>query len=115
MADPNHHLRSDGFLVLLYVDDITILYPDDTTKAAVEVNARLSEMYEIINPNHPHEFLTIEIHSGQNGTNTGIGLGLKACIATMFKWFNIQNAHHVSTPGERNVKLDLAEDQRRKN
>jgi hypothetical protein len=43
LADPNLYLRRDGILRLLYVDDISFLYPVDTTKAAIKVKARLSE------------------------------------------------------------------------
>jgi len=43
LANPNLYLRSNGILMLLYVDDISMLYPEDATKAAIEVKARLSE------------------------------------------------------------------------
>jgi hypothetical protein len=42
-ADPNLYLRSDGILILLYVDDISMSYPEAATKAAIEVKAKLSE------------------------------------------------------------------------
>jgi hypothetical protein len=35
-ADPNLYLRSDGILVLLYVDDISMSYPEAATKALIE-------------------------------------------------------------------------------
>jgi hypothetical protein len=41
-ADPNLYLRSDGILMLLYIDDISMLYPQDATNAAIDVKARLT-------------------------------------------------------------------------
>ena len=42
-AVPNLHLRSDGILILLYVDNISMSYPEAAAKAAIEVKAKLSE------------------------------------------------------------------------
>jgi len=61
-ADPNLYLRSDGILMLLYVDDISMLYTKDTTKAAIAVKARLSEKYNNTNLGPARQFLGIEIH-----------------------------------------------------
>jgi hypothetical protein len=116
MADPNLYLRSDGILMLLYVDDISMLYPEDATKAAIEVKARLSKKYKITNLGPARPFLGIEIHREETGSSTGTGtvtgisLGQKAFITTILKGFNMQNAHGASTPMDPNVKLDLAED-----
>jgi hypothetical protein len=49
LADPNLYLRGDGILILLYVDDISMSYPEAAAKAAIEVNAKLSEKYKITN------------------------------------------------------------------
>jgi hypothetical protein len=49
LADPNLYLSSDVFLMLLCVDGISMLYPEDATKAVIEVKARLSEKYKITN------------------------------------------------------------------
>jgi len=42
-ADHNLYLRSDGILILLYVDNISMSYPEAAAKAAIEVKAKLSE------------------------------------------------------------------------
>jgi len=44
-ADPNLYIRSDGILILLYVDDISMMYArtESASKAAIEVKAKLSE------------------------------------------------------------------------
>jgi hypothetical protein len=96
----------------LYVDDISMLYPEDATKAAIKVKARLLEKYKITNLGPARQFLVIEIHREEDGTGTGtaISLGQKAFITTILKRFNMQNAHGASTPMDPNAKLDLAED-----
>jgi hypothetical protein len=112
LADPNLYLRSDGILMLLYVDNISMLYPEDTIKAAIEVKARLSEKYKITNLSPACHFISNEIHHEENGTGTGtaISLGQKAFITTILKRFNMQNAHGALSSMDSNVKLDLAED-----
>jgi hypothetical protein len=94
--------------MLLYVDDMLMLYPKDTTKAAIEVKGRLFEKNMITNLGLVFQFLWFNIHCAGNGT--GISLDQKAFITSILKLFNMQNAHDVSTPMDRNVKLDLAED-----
>jgi hypothetical protein len=108
LADPNLYLRSDGILLLLYMDNISMLYPKDATKAASEGKAGLSEKYKITNLGPARQFLGIETHHKETGT--GISLRQKAFITTILKRFNMHNAHDVSTPMDSNVKLDLAED-----
>jgi hypothetical protein len=42
--------------MLLYVDDISMLYPKNDTKAAIEVKGRLSKKYKITNLSSAHRF-----------------------------------------------------------
>jgi hypothetical protein len=86
------------------------LYPEDATKAAIEVKARLSEKYNIRDLSPAREFLGIEMHREENSTGTGIRVGQKAFITPILKRFNMQNANDGSTPIDPNAKLDLAED-----
>jgi hypothetical protein len=74
-----------------------------------EVKARLYDKFKITNLTLARQFLGIEIHHKVNGPD--ICLGQKAFITMILKWFNMQNAHDVSTPMDPNVKLDLAQDQ----
>jgi hypothetical protein len=99
-ADPNLYLRSDGILILLYVDDISMSYPEAATKAAIEVKAKLSEKYKITNLGPARQFLGIEIHRD----DTGISLGQKAYITTILKRFGMEHSHGVSTPMDPNIK-----------
>jgi hypothetical protein len=81
----NLYVRSDGILILLYVHDISMSYPEAATKAAIEVKAKLSEKYKITNLGTACQLLGIEIHC----EDTGISL-------------------------DPNIMLDLAEDRREK-
>jgi len=112
LADPNLYLRSDGILMLLYVDNISRLYLEDAIKAAIKVKARLLEKYKITNLGPAPQSLGIEMHREENvtGTDTAISLGQRAFITTILKRFNMQNAYGASTPMDPNVKLDLPED-----
>ena len=107
-ADPNLHIPSDGILILLYVDDISMTYllNDFASKSAIEVKAKLSEKYKITNLGPARLFLGIEIHRDDHG----ISLGQKAFITTILKRFHMQDAHGVTTPMDPNAKLDLAND-----
>jgi len=82
-ADPKLYLRSNGIQILLYVDDICMSYPQAAVKAAMEVKAKLSEKYKIMNLGQTRQFLGIEIYHNKNGTRNS--LGQKAYITTILK------------------------------
>jgi hypothetical protein len=106
LADPNLYLRSDGILILLYVDDISMSYPEAAAKAAIKVKAKLMEKYNITNLARARQFLGIEIH--RDGTR--VSLSQKAYITTILRGLNMEHTHGISTPMDPNVRLDLAED-----
>jgi hypothetical protein len=81
---------------------------NDATKAAIQVEARLSEKYKITNLGLARQFVGTDIHREENGI--GISLGKKAFITTILKRFDMWNAPDVSTPMDPHVRLDLAED-----
>jgi hypothetical protein len=72
-ADPNLYIRSDGILILLYADDISMMYAlsESASKAAIEVKATLSEKYKITNLGPAQQFLVIEIHLDHPGIRLG--------------------------------------------
>jgi len=105
-ADPNLDLTSDSILIFLYVDDISMSYLEAATKALIEVNVKLSEMYNITNLGPVCQFVGIEISRDDNG----ISIDQKAYIATILRLFGMEHTHVASTPMDPNVKLDLAED-----
>jgi hypothetical protein len=87
---------------------MSMLYPKESTKAAIEVKARLSEKYKFTNFTPARQFLRIRIHPTENGT--GISLGQKAFNTSILKRFIMQNTHDALTPIDPNPKLYLAED-----
>ena len=111
-ADHNLDLHRDGILVLLYVDDISMSYPQGDAKAAIEVNAKLAEKYKVTNLGMAHPFLSIKIHRDE--ICAGISLCQKCYITTILRRFSMEHTHGVSTPTDPNITLDLAEHQREK-
>jgi len=107
-ADPNLYLRSDGILILLYVDDMSMSYAEAPKKAAIEVKVTLSENYPIRNLSPALQCLSIAIYHDEIGT--GISLGQKAYSTTILRQFGMEHSHGVSTPTDPKVKLDLAKD-----
>ena len=105
-ADPNLYFRSDRILILLYVNDISMSYPEAVTKAAIEVNPKLSEIYKITNLGPARQFLCIDIHHD----GTGVSLEQTGYITTILRRFGMEHTHGVSTPMDPDVKLELAED-----
>jgi len=75
-ANPNLYLHSDWILILLYVDNISISYPEVATKAAIEVQVKLLEIYQITNLGPACKFLGIKMHHDR----TGVSLNQKGYI-----------------------------------
>jgi hypothetical protein len=76
LTNPDHYLHSDGILILLNVDDVSISYRQATVKAVIDDKPKLSEKYKITNLGAAHQFLSIEIRRDC----TGVSLRQKACI-----------------------------------
>jgi hypothetical protein len=72
-ADSNLYLGSNGILMLPYVNDITILYLEATTEAAIKDKLKFVEKYLIKNFAWASHFLGFEIY--HNAFGTGISLG----------------------------------------
>ena len=109
-ADCNRYIWSDGILILLSNDDISMIYSgmESATNAAIEVKVNLSEKSKISNLGVARPFLGIEIHRDSNGT--GISLGQKTFISMIVKLFHMHHTHRVTTPMVPNLKLDLDDD-----
>ena len=57
-ADPNLYIRTNGIVILLYVDDISMIYAraESASNAAIELKAKLSEKYKITNLGPARQF-----------------------------------------------------------
>jgi len=75
-ADHNLSLHNDCILMLLYVDNISMLAPEETNKAVTHVKARLSEKYKITSLGPAPQVLSIEIHHEKYSTGTGTTISL---------------------------------------
>jgi len=84
-----------------------MLYSEAAAKAAIEVKAKLSEKYKIMNLGPARQLLGIQIYHNEIGT--GISLGQKAYITTILRRFGMEHSHGVTTPMHSNLQLDLAE------
>jgi len=82
-ADPDLYLCSDGILILLFVDDISMSCLEAATKAVIKVKGKLSGKYMITNLGPARQFLGIGIYCNENGT--GISLGQKAYITSILQ------------------------------
>jgi hypothetical protein len=61
-ANPYINLPSDVVLILLYVNNISMSYPEGAAKAAMPVEAKLSEIYKVTNLRLPRQYLGIGIY-----------------------------------------------------
>jgi hypothetical protein len=75
-ANPNLDLCSNDILILLFINDISMSYPVATAKVAIDVQAKLPEIYWITNLSPACHFLGNEICRSEIGT--GISLRQKA-------------------------------------
>ena len=106
-CDPVHYLGSDGVLMLLYVDDMSLVYPKDAIKAANKVKARLSEKYKSTNHFPAPQFVGIIIHREWIASLSTNSLARKAFTTTILKWFNMHITNNILTPMDRIINLDL--------
>jgi len=106
LADPNLYYRSDGILLYLYVNYISISYPAVATKVVTEVKANLSEKYKIANLSPARKFLGIELHPDGAGDSRR----QKSYIIPICRQSGMDNTHDVSKPIDPNVILDLTYD-----
>jgi len=106
LSNPNLNLHSDGILILLYVDDSSLLYPDAAANAVKDVKVKLSEKYIITTLGPARQFLRIEIHPD----STRVSSRSKSYITTILRRFDKEHTHPTSMPMDPNVMLNLAKD-----
>jgi hypothetical protein len=106
-VDPNLYIRGDGIFLLVYVNNISMLNlrMEVGTKAGIEVKAKLSEKYKIMDLGPARQFVGIEIHCDSTSTS----LSLMTCINTKLKQFDMQSAYVAMTRINPNVMLGLAQ------
>jgi len=69
-TDISLYIRNDGVLILLYVDDILVLYAEEESEKALEVKQQLMLKYKMSNLGPAKQFLGLEIDRLADGTIT---------------------------------------------
>jgi hypothetical protein len=110
-ADPNIYINGD-VLILLYVDDILLCYPDEAMDAAQRVKQALMKQYKMKVLDAAQQFLGLEISRRSDGT---ISLGQQAYVNTILKRFDMLDARAAYTLLDPNVKLDRADEREEEN
>jgi hypothetical protein len=109
-ADTNLY-RKDGVFLLLYVDDILILYADGTpATAALELKDRLKSRYKMSDLGRATRFLGLEIkyHRYPDSDRRDIYLGQTSYIEDLLARFGLSDCRPVSTPVDDHVDLNAA-------
>jgi hypothetical protein len=105
-ADPNLYVK-DRVLLLLYINDILIVNTsnDSPSSSANQVIMVLKTKYKMSDLGKARCFLGLEINRDKNS----ISLSQETYIATMIKWFGMENGHHVSSPLDPDIQLENEE------
>jgi hypothetical protein len=93
-------------VMLLYVDDIAMLYPKAISNVSIEVKARVSDVYKTMNLGPACQFFGIEIYRNC----TRVSLRQKSYIIAILRPLNMEHTYDISTPVKPKVILHLAED-----
>jgi hypothetical protein len=102
-ADGNLYIRSDGILILLYVDDILVLYANESSDKAIDTKNRLMQQYKMSNLGPAKKFLGLKIDRLPDGSIT---LSQPDYIDSMLQRFNMTDANTVDTPLHHKTHLD---------
>ena len=84
-----------------------MLYPETTTKPAIEVRGKLSDKYISTDFSPACQLLGIVT----DHEDTGISLRQQVYTIMTHRHFSVEHTHSVSTVMHPNVQLDCAEDQ----
>jgi len=80
-ADHNLYVCNQGIMLLLYVDDIQLLYAESTKSRAIDVKESLMRQYKMTNLGPVEQFLGFEIN---RLPDSSITLGQQSYINTIF-------------------------------
>ena len=92
-------------LLLLYVDDISLAYPQTVAVVAAAIKAKLAARYKMSNLGTAKQFLSIQITNDDH-----IALSQKTLISTILKRFGMEEANGAATPMNTSVRLDMAKE-----
>jgi len=90
-------------MLLLYVDDIQLLYAESDKSRAIDVKESLMRQYKLKNLGPVKQFLGHEINRLPDGSVT---LGQQSYINTILHRYGMENANTVNTPMDYKTRLD---------
>jgi len=102
-ADHNLYIDTQGVMLLLYVDDIQLLYAKSAKARAIDVKESLMRQYKMKNLGPVKQFLGLEINRLPDGSVT---LGQQSYINSILHRYGMENANTVSTPMDHKTRLD---------
>jgi len=103
-ADQNLYIRSDGVLLLLYVDDMLVAYADGSSERAIDVKNALMKQYQMSNLGPAKRFLGLDITRLPDGS---IVLSQQSYIDSVIKRFGMEDANSAPTPLFHKIRLDI--------
>jgi len=102
-ADQNLYIRSDGVLLLLYVDDMLVAYADGSSERAIDVKNALMKQYQMSNLGPAKRFLGLDITRLPDGS---IVLSQQSYIESVIKRFGMEDANSAPTPLFHKIRLN---------
>jgi hypothetical protein len=102
-ADHNLYICNQGVMLLLYVDDIQLLYAESAKARAIDVKESLMRQYKMKNLGPVKQFLGLEIKRLPDGSVT---LGQQSYINSILQRYGMENANTVNTPMDHKTRLD---------
>jgi len=102
-ADHNVYICNQGVMLLLYVDDIQLLYAKSAKSRAIDVKESLMRQYKMKNLGPVKQFLGLVINRLPDGSVT---LGQQSYINTIHHRYGMENANTVNTPMDYKTRLD---------
>jgi len=102
-ADHNLYICNQGVMLLLYVDDIQLLYVESAKSRAIDVKESLMHQYKMKNLGPVKQFLGLEINRLPDGSVT---LSQQSYINTILHRYVMENANMVNMPMDYKTRLD---------
>jgi len=102
-ADYNLYIYNQGVMLLLYVDNIQLLYAESAKSRAIDVKETLIRQYKMKNLRPVKQFLGLEINRLPDSSVT---LGQQSYINTILHRYGMENANTVNTPMDYKTRLD---------
>jgi len=102
-ADHNLYICNQVVMLLLYVDDIQLLYAESTKSRAIDVKELLMRQYKMKNLGPVKQFLGLEIDRLPDGSVT---LVQQSYINMILYRYGMENANTVNTPMDYKTRLD---------